>query len=132
MSHGTRARQQPKRPPLLADAMQAHQSGRLGDARRLYQTLLEKQPRQAEAIHFLGVLEHEEKNYDRAIHLMERSLRFPDCDRIAAWHSNLGLALLARGRSAKAIACYERALRLKEAYPEAHINLKSEPSVAVA
>jgi len=120
---GTKARQQAARTPLLAEAMRAHQAGRRDEARQLYATVLEKQPRQAEAIHFLGVLEYEAKNYDRAIALMERSLRFPDCDRIAAWHSNLGLALQARGCSAEAIACYQRALVLNEAYFEAHINL---------
>ncbi|MGE0082382.1 MAG: tetratricopeptide repeat protein, partial [Thiohalomonadaceae bacterium] len=103
--------------------MQAHQSGRFDEARRLYEAVLKKHPRQAEAIHFLGVLEYQQQNYDKAIALMERSLRFPDCGRIAAWHSNLGLALHARGRSAEAIACCERAIRLDETYPEAHINL---------
>jgi len=103
--------------------MRVHQAGRLDEARPLYETVLQKQPRQAEAIHFLGVLEYEAKNYDRAIALMERSLRFPDCDRIAAWHSNLGLALQARGCATEAITCYQRALELNEAYPEAHINL---------
>lgn len=44
---------------LFATAVQFHQSGRLGDAERLYRDMLALQPDDADALHGLGLLAHQ-------------------------------------------------------------------------
>jgi protein O-GlcNAc transferase len=74
-----------------------------------------------DALHLLGVLELEERNYDDAIDLIEEAIALqpgePDC------HMNCGLAYLARGEAAEAVRHLREALRLRPLYPKAHSNL---------
>jgi predicted O-linked N-acetylglucosamine transferase (SPINDLY family) len=69
----------------------------------------------------LGVLEHQERNCDEAIGLIEEAIALqpgePD------FHMNCGLAYLARGQGAEAVLHLREALRLRPAYPKAHSNL---------
>jgi protein O-GlcNAc transferase len=105
---------------LLNAALRLHQGGRLIDARRLYAQILEVDPRQVDALHFLGVLAHQRGEHDEAVSLIGNAIA--QDPRVPAFHNNLGNALKAQNRLDEADAAYERALRLNPQYFEAHYN----------
>ena len=119
----------------LQAALAHHQAGRLAEAKTLYDAILTVQPGQPDALHFLGLLACQLKQYDAGIALMQRSLvERPD----ASYFNNLGNMLRECGRLDDAIAHYRRAVALRPDYPEAHNNLGNalrdarEPSAAMA
>src|SRR5207253_2756895 len=104
----------------LRAALAHHEAGRLGEAKTLYDAILHAQPGQPDAMHFLGLLACQLKQYDAGLALMERSLAArPD----ASYFNNLGNMLRECGRLDDAIAHYRRAVALRPDYPEAHNNL---------
>ncbi|WP_175784584.1 tetratricopeptide repeat protein [Burkholderia ambifaria] len=104
----------------LQEALAHHQAGRLAQAKTLYDGILNAQPGQPDAMHFLGLLACQLKQYDAGLALMERSLAArPD----ASYFNNLGNMLRECGRLDDAIAHYRRAVALRPDYPEAHNNL---------
>ncbi|RQR47686.1 tetratricopeptide repeat protein [Burkholderia sp. Bp9140] len=104
----------------LQQALAHHQAGRLAPAKALYDAILHAQPGQPDAMHFLGLLACQLKQYDAGLALMERSLAArPD----ASYFNNLGNMLRECGRLDDAIAHYRRAVALRPDYPEAHNNL---------
>lgn len=102
-------------------AMQRHAAGDLETARRIYQTILQQEPDQPVALHFLGVLAHQMNKNDAAVELIGRAVaNRPD---YVEAHGNLGLAYQALGRLDEAVASYRSALRLKPDFAEGHYNL---------
>jgi predicted TPR repeat methyltransferase len=105
----------------LAIAVNAHRSGRLADAETLYDHILEAEPEQVDALHFLGVLHHQTGRSERAIELIRRAIDLlPD---FAAPRINLGNILVARGAAAEATDSYRSALALQPDNLEALNNL---------
>jgi protein O-GlcNAc transferase len=104
----------------LQAALAHHQAGHLAEAKTLYDAILTAQPGQPDALHFLGLLACQLKQYDAGLALMEHSLvERPD----ASYFNNLGNMLRESGRLDDAIARYRRAVALRPDYPEAHNNL---------
>jgi protein O-GlcNAc transferase len=106
---------------LVERGAQAHRAGERAAARRIYLEALAADGANADALHLLGVLEHQERNYDDAIELIEGAIALHP--RVADYHMNCALPYLARGQTAEAVACSREALRLRPAYPKAHENL---------
>ena len=123
-------------PEALALAIQYHQAGRLQDAEQIYRQILEVEPRQADALHLLGVLAHQAGNHGLAVDFIGRAIGLKGTQ--AAFHNNLGEAYRALRRWPEAVACYGRALSLNPDYAEAHYNLgiacqnQGKPADAVA
>jgi len=68
---------EPASPALLREldeAKREHQQGRLGEARRRYRRILERAPRFAPALHYLGVLEHMDGNGELGLSLVRQAL----------------------------------------------------------
>ena len=90
-------------------------------AGEIYARILEVAPDHADALHFSGVLAHQQARSEQAVALIERSLEF-EPER-ADWHSNLGIVLQDRLDLDGAIAAYEHAIALDPNHPNAHSNL---------
>lgn len=106
---------------FLSQAIRNHRQGRLDEAERLYRSLLAIDPDHSNALHLLGVLEHQRKNDEVAVDLIRRAIQLnPDQ---AVFHNNLGVALKGLGRIEDAIRSYQKALALDPAYADAHSNL---------
>ena len=105
----------------IEQAIALHRQGRLEDAEALYRQVLRRDPRQADALHFLGVLSAQRRRYAEAADLiraaLERQPRYADA------HNNLGNVLAALGRWEAAASAYRRALALAPANASAHSNL---------
>ncbi len=103
------------------DAFRQHQAGRLDEAERQYNALLEIAPADANCLHLLGVLNSQRGRFEAAVGLIRKAIAIRP--NVATYHSNLGVALNELGRADEAAACFRRALELKPDYPEAHVNL---------
>ena len=118
----------------MSIALLLQKNGQLADAEGVYQKILEIAPDHADALHYAGVLAHQQGHSERAVELIERSLDLEpnraDC------YSNLGLVFKARGMLDEATVAYRRAIALNPDHANAHNNLgvllKAEGRVAEA
>lgn len=120
---------------LLQEAIRHHRAGELEHAKQAYRRILASAPRDATALHFLGVLSHQEGRSGEGADLVRRALdEAPGY--IDAW-SNLGNIHKETGRLDEAEAAYRRALALDGRHAAAWNNLgvvlraRGEPAQAV-
>src|SRR5258706_7636976 len=94
----------------MSMAIQCQRTGHLADAQLIYGKILAVAPEHAPALHFSGVLAHQQGRTDEAVALIEKSLALepnqPDA------YSNIGIVCKARGDVDKAIAAYRQAIAL--------------------
>lgn len=96
------------------------QQGRLDDAELIYRKILQRQADNADALHFLGVLQAQRLNLAEAAELIDQALVLDPGNATA--HSNRGNVFRMQGRNEEALASYERALALAPESVEARIN----------
>jgi protein O-GlcNAc transferase len=118
---------QPTPPPQSPDiattfqkAVALHQQGQLGQAEPLYRAILKQAPDHFDALHLLGVIEYQRKNYEAAVELIGRALQLNQ--NFASAYLNIGLALTGLQRHAEALANYDRVLALRPDHAEALKN----------
>jgi tetratricopeptide (TPR) repeat protein/SAM-dependent methyltransferase len=105
---------------LSAAALAHYQAGRLGEAARLYRSILGAAPRHVHSLHQLGIIAHQWGRSDLAIHLIGRAIALDG--RQPKAHFDFATVLLRLGRLDEAAASYARATELKPDYAEAHMN----------
>jgi tetratricopeptide (TPR) repeat protein len=98
----------------MSIALVLQRTGQWSAAEEMYRSILAVAPDNADAVHFSGVLAHQQARGEQAVALIERSLELEPGR--ADWHSNLGIVLQDRLQLDEAIAAYERAIALE---PEA-------------
>ncbi len=90
----------------VATALQLHQAGQLERASQLYQQVLAGEPDNADALHFLGLLRHQQGDHRQALALIGRAAALspnePDV------HLNLGEVYRTVGEFAAAVDCAAR------------------------
>ena len=107
----------------IQDAIRHHEAGRLHEAQRIYRSILEREPRDPDALHLLGVLLGQVGRYDEAVARIEAALALdPDSP---LFQSSLAPVHTRAGRLAEAAAILERAI---DAYRRA---IAINPGVAV-
>jgi tetratricopeptide (TPR) repeat protein len=105
----------------LQQAVALHRQGRLEDAARLYERVLEAEPKQFEALHFLGLVRFRQGRPEEAQKLLRRALNQQPGS--AEANNSLGQILAALGRWEEAQARYEKALAAKPDFAPARNNL---------
>lgn len=111
----------PTIPEAINLAMQHHQAGRLQEAEALYRQVLQVQPDNADALHFLGLIAHHLGRHDVAVELIGKSIAINPS--VAAFHNNLGEVYRAQGKREDAANCYRQAIARKPDYGDPHHNL---------
>jgi tetratricopeptide (TPR) repeat protein len=106
---------------VFSEAYAAHQAGRLDQAERDYRSVLRSQPEHIDALHLLGVLQHQRGRHSEAIELIGRAASLRPRD--AGIQLNLGNAFKASGRLDDAIERYRDALDADPGFVPAHFNL---------
>lgn len=120
-STGHGAEMQMDLPDALALAVHLHKERQFAEAGVLYESVLDAAPEHPDALHFLGVLNHELGRSDEGIELIERALAIvPDH---VDMHNNLGNVLSECGRLEAAEAAYRRAIALQPDHVDGHNNL---------
>jgi predicted TPR repeat methyltransferase len=113
------------RPVSLSEAiafvMRCMKHGEFDEAEEVCRKILAVAPDYPDAVHYAGVLAHENGRTGEALALLERSLTL--APEQADWHSNLGVVRQATGDLEGAIGSYERAIALNPSHARAHGNL---------
>jgi predicted TPR repeat methyltransferase len=103
----------------LAILLQKHEQ--LVEAQALFRRVFETAPDHPHALHYAGVLAHQQGRSDDAVALIERSLSL-EPDR-ADCYSNLGIILQSAGKLDAAINAYRRAIAIDPNHANACSNL---------
>jgi predicted O-linked N-acetylglucosamine transferase (SPINDLY family) len=106
---------------LIQQAFQQHQAGRLQEAEKIYQQVLQQNPENGDANHLLGVLALQSGKYEKAVQLISRAIN--SNPKQPAFYNNLGNALKAQGLFDKSIEAFQNALRIKPDFLDALYNL---------
>ncbi len=106
---------------LLVEARARFDANDLVRAQLLFEDVLELEPENADALHFLGLTGHRIRDLGFAMEYFERSIKARPND--AVFHNNLGSVLVQAGRTEEAAACFRKALEIDPALNIAHINL---------
>lgn len=97
-----------------------HGRGDLAQAHALYADIVKRQPKHFDALHGLGVIAYQTRDFRKAAELIAQAIElFPDS---AVFHSNYGLALLDMGNLAGALAAFDRAITLNSNFAGAFSN----------
>ena len=105
----------------LAQAQAYHRAGQLAKAEPIYRQIIQVDPDQAEAIHFLGLVMAQMGHDEAALEYMERAIRLQP--NVATFHNNLGRLYREMGRSSDSIVSCRRAVELNRDHAVAHNNL---------
>ena len=104
----------------LRHAIARHRQGDLDVAERIYAELLRREPRRADALNFMGMLQYQRGEHERALELLKRASQV--APRQATVWNNLGNVLTGLNRPAEAEKAFRRSLALVES-PEALTNI---------
>lgn len=104
----------------LQAGLNHHKAGRLAKAETIYRRILLRQPNNADALHFLGVLVHQTGHLDMAEHLIGQAIKIA-----GSWSMFCSLAAVqqALGNLDAAVASYRAALVINPENTDAHIKL---------
>jgi tetratricopeptide (TPR) repeat protein len=105
----------------LQIAMSQHQAGNLASAEALYKQVLRAQPKQADALHLLGLIAKQKGDFKTALQLMKQSL--VENPNYVEAYVNLGATYQETDHLNEAADCYRKALNLRPNYAEVHSNL---------
>jgi predicted TPR repeat methyltransferase len=107
--------------PRLLRALEDHQEGRLAQAETVYTALLEENPSDPNALHFLGMARFQQRRLEEAIALIRRSLEILPAN-AHAWN-NLGNVLATDEQEEEAAGAYLRAINIDFEIGQAWQNL---------
>ncbi len=105
---------------LLHQGLARHQAGDLGAAKTLYQQVLAREPRNADAHHLLGCAYRSERKFGEAIDSIGTAISINPV--MASFYNNLGTCYSARFERVAAELCFRKALDLEPNYADAWSN----------
>src|SRR5215467_7319136 len=97
-----------------------HQQGRLAEAEKLYQEVLQQEPTHFDALHLLGAVALQTRRSQRGVELITKAIKLNQ--NVAAAHNNLGSGLHDLKRHDEALASFDMAIALRPDYAEAYNN----------
>lgn len=107
--------------PLLELGLAHHEAGRLDEAQAMYRCVLEQRPDHDEALHLLGVTEHQMGKHAAAIKLIRHAIELNS--QVPLYHNNLGSAYQALRLFDEAGRSVASSIALKPDSANAHYNL---------
>jgi predicted TPR repeat methyltransferase len=105
----------------LRAAIALQRKRQISQAEALFNAILEASPANADALHFLGVLRHQQNRREEAVDLIRQAIAI--CPNYAGAYNNLGNILRAMERYYEALEAFERAVEFDPNLAEAHLNL---------
>ena len=104
----------------LTEAVALHKQGRLGQAKQIYEEILKSNPSHFDALHFLGLIALQEKDYLEAADLLTKAIEINPKSAAACY--NHGIILFELKQFEAALQSYDKAIILKPDYAEAYSN----------
>src|SRR5437868_6900296 len=106
----TTASQPPENADALQRAAESHRAGKLDEAERIYRDVLAEAPDHFDALHALGVIAAQRRDFSRAQALLQRALEVKPY--VADAQANQANVQNALGRYEDALASADRALQI--------------------
>lgn len=106
---------------LLQSAVSHHQAGRLDDARALYDKVLSLEPKNPNALGFLGLLYFHKGDCEQAINYIGQAIQCQP--KFAPYHDNLGMVYMSKGDYQAALDSFNTADRLEGESPDRSLNM---------
>jgi len=104
---------------VLDLAVKKHQEGKLEDAKFLYRKILEANPKNPDAWHLFGVLEHQLGNNNFALRYILEAIKINP--NVAVFHGNLGMVYDALEDGEESAKHFQKALELNPKYDKAYL-----------
>jgi len=104
----------------LQRGLALHQQGKLAEAEKLYQEILQQEPTYVDVLHMLAVVALQTRRIERGVELISKAIELNP--NVAAAHNDLGLALSDLNRNEEALASYDKAIALKPDFAKAYYN----------
>jgi protein O-GlcNAc transferase len=105
---------------LIQEGLALHRQGKLGDAKRIYEKIIQKQSDHFDALHLLGVINAQVKQYKVSLQFFDKALQINKTK--FEVFNNRGNVLFELKRLDEALTSYDEALRIKPDYLEALSN----------
>ena len=105
---------------MLQSALALQQQGNLKEARRKYESIIARDPRNFNALQLCGVVALQQEAYRDAVKLICRALAIRGND--APTLTNLGIAHQKLGQIAEALECFDKAIAAKPDFASAYHN----------
>ena len=99
---------------ILKKGLDLHKSGRLEDAKKIYENLLIKDPNNFEITNLLGVIFLQLKKYDEAIALIKKAININPNHH--ALYNNLGVSYKELEKYSEAIYNFKKAININPNY----------------
>jgi protein O-GlcNAc transferase len=106
---------------LFNTAYEHHQAGRVAEADHACRQALGIDPKNADALHLLGVIAGQTGFHQDSLALIDQALAVSP--KFAEAHANRGVALMALGRGSEAVDAFQQSARLKPDHVMAHYGL---------
>ncbi|MGK7904359.1 MAG: tetratricopeptide repeat protein [Hormoscilla sp.] len=106
---------------LLNSALKNHQAGRWPEAERQYRQVLATEPRNADALHLLGLLYHQTGKVEQAIALYKQAIEIRP--NYLEAYGNLAMAFQRQGKVTEAIAHFQQVLATEPNHADTHLRL---------
>jgi tetratricopeptide (TPR) repeat protein len=104
----------------LKNAIALHQQGQFGPAEAIYKQLLGIDPKNADALHLLGVIALQTGHHKNAVDKIGQAIEINP--NVASYYSNQGIALKELKQFDTAVASYDKAIALKPDFADAYSN----------
>ena len=105
---------------MFQEGLALQHRGQLEQARNTYRQVLKLQPNHFEALHLLGVIAAQSKDYAQAVDFISKSIAINPNNATA--HANLGNVCKDLAQYQAAIESYDRAITIKPDYANAYFN----------
>ena len=106
---------------ILKIALALHQNGKYIEAGKLYDRILATYPNHFDALHLLGVISAQKKNFLDSVYLISKAIHIRN--NVHTAYANRGNAYKELTRYPEALADYHQAIKLNPDSPENHYNL---------
>jgi tetratricopeptide (TPR) repeat protein len=106
---------------MLEQALSLHKANEISQAKQLYELILNDDPNNFDALHLLGIVEHQQKNHKRAINLIRTAISVNPY--YADAYNNLGNAEKEEGLADSAVKSFKKAIELNPKHADAYSNL---------
>ncbi len=106
---------------LIQEALEYHKAGDLEAAEKIYHHVLSLEKNNADALHLLGEIAYQRKDYERAVDLIQQAIDINQTSSVV--YRNLGNALRETGKHEAALNAFNYAIDLKPDYLSAYENL---------
>ncbi len=104
----------------MQEAIAFHQQGAFTQAEALYKEVLNLEPRNADAIHLLGVIAHQTGHNQVAVDMISQAIVINP--NVASYYCNLGNSLQELKQFESAVANFDKAISIKPDYDKAYSN----------